>query len=1350
MAWGEPFPKTSGFTRSGCAETWLVAGWYGSAASHVPAGYTGCWGVTSLNVNRNPDDGQYPYGQMQSVILDGYYYVIGGVGTPQDGSASPARTLSCERYSFADGTWEVIADLAGGYTAGPIYHGVATDGTYVYVAGGESVPGAELNAVARYDPATNTWTALATLPARRTAGHLHYDGNGYLWWVSGSFVSGQDDVYRYEIATNTWTTGYDGMALIRNAASVIYDGKIYQAGGFWQTSTLNTRDFFGAYDIATDTYSSVAYANLPVPLHSMGMVARDGKIYVFGGFTNTGSGDVANTKTYVYDIATNAWSDLGDDIPTGAFLPAFVMYDNDTAVALAGNTGSFVYVFAPGEIVTNTATQDAADRLRSSVSETTGSLLDAVDVRAVDASVQEAYSYAQRLEPQTLTAFREVLRERDSATVDARYYPRPRQNSAMENRYDGVTVLSRLANWYPPRAFGTVTELGITSASTATAQEIITWLLADWATLVPWLTYETVPDLRYRTPDEDYASGDGIATTAVLAIAQDGNNRKTALEVLRDLLSPFPGTVLRQNSTGKLEIVPVVGPDADATPHLTLNSFDVYSVSIGEPDPFDIVNRATFTCSSWERSTGVEVMQPAYFQVGSLLNMGRAVWYAPPSDRLNLQPSETGTILQEDDMTPASSFTQQTPGLWSVGSSSIPAGTGIGLRDGGNNPTVTLAWSLYTDDGSTTPKETGTDGLSLLEDEIPFDGVWRDTIQWSRLGGSGIIQCRWNADRQGVEFRLGAWDLEANCFFAPCDGFVVEFTLNDYSVGYAQRLQRTGTFGVTENGDTIPSPTNTNAIEDSQTEFGVLERTVNVTGYSFTASQLAEMARGFVLANITPKVTREVEVSALTGFRVLFDDIGRLVQLPNGDSGLLTGVEYNDDFTSRTVSKIARVQVNNLSTSGALDTATGFHINELGAYWLSVEAGLPIETEASGSVGTAGGIPTTSATLVGVGSSSTSLATYPKTGSVSTGDIWVDASAPSGGSGTSASPYNSLTTALAAVSDGQRVIVRGGTITLTSTLSRSTNWATGIEVFAYGSERVTIDMSNLGTSRALSISGQNEHWKGFDFRNGNGGAVIITGSNNVIEDCTASRCGRTGNGGGIFYVYGSGATGNQFRDCAAWRNGDGASTSTNVPDNFKVLADDGSVSTGNVFARCFSANAPDDGFDLYRGNGNTIVDSVSYRAGKYWNGSPAGDGSGFKLGGGVTSSGNNTALGCIAIDNKLVGFDQNSALVAVHIEHCTTTGNDWVGYRNVRSGGTFKNNISFGDVNIKSDSSIAGTFNTWTIPVADPLFANAGAFDYSLGAGSSAIGAADDAGNLGASEVALEVAKRWLAEDLTS
>jgi hypothetical protein len=51
----------------------------------------------------------------------------------------------------------------------PVYqHGVAGDGTYFYVIGGQAWNGSSLNTVAdvyRYDPAADSYTARASLPA---------------------------------------------------------------------------------------------------------------------------------------------------------------------------------------------------------------------------------------------------------------------------------------------------------------------------------------------------------------------------------------------------------------------------------------------------------------------------------------------------------------------------------------------------------------------------------------------------------------------------------------------------------------------------------------------------------------------------------------------------------------------------------------------------------------------------------------------------------------------------------------------------------------------------------------------------------------------------------------------------------------------------------------------------------------------------------------------------------------------------------------------------------------------------------------------------------------------------------
>lgn len=92
------------------------------------------------------------------------------------------------------------------------------------------------------------------------------------------------------------------------------------------------------------------------------------------------------------------------------------------------------------------------NRVRSSVSEDLGSLLDAVEAIPVDLGFDVAFTNAVSQEPAQLMLYRELTRATDSPTVDLVVYPRPQQNTVMEEQFSGVTVLSRLATWYPPRS----------------------------------------------------------------------------------------------------------------------------------------------------------------------------------------------------------------------------------------------------------------------------------------------------------------------------------------------------------------------------------------------------------------------------------------------------------------------------------------------------------------------------------------------------------------------------------------------------------------------------------------------------------------------------------------------------------------------------------------------------------------------------------------------------------------------------------------------------------------------------------------------------------------------------------
>jgi hypothetical protein len=389
-------------------------------------------------------------------------------------------------------------------------------------------------------------------------------------------------------------------------------------------------------------------------------------------------------------------------------------------------------------------------------------------------------------------------------------------------------------------------------------------------------------------------------------------------------------------------------------------------------------------------------------------------------------------------------------------------------------------------------------------------------------------------------------------------------------------------------------------------------------------------------------------------------------------------------------------------------------------------------------------------TLLGVGSGTDSFSLWPRSEQTTTGDWYVDPNAGTNGSGTLGDPFNNLGSAFSAVSDGQRILVRGGALSISSTISRNTNWATGIEVWGYGDERPIIDRGGSGDLLSFGGSARREHWRGFEFRNAGRFTVFITGSDITIEDCW----GHNGTSNG-FYIFGANPTGNVVQDCVAWNIGSASGTGIDV---FKCAGPDSSNRNqgGNAFVRCFARWGSDDNFDLFNSHDNLIVDCVSHRAGYHWDGSSevsVGNGSGFKLGDGNSPSnpGGNTIRGSLAIQNKLHGITHNFTPGPTPIIKCTSIFNTWVGYQ-LHTESSFWSNIAYGNggpADGKSSGSIEGAHNTWNLGITDPKFAGAGVRDYSLAQDSPCLDVAHDGGHLGASWAALELAKAWLPKALT-
>lgn len=220
------------------------------------------------------------YGLSTSVV-DGIIYAIGG-GL----DSSYLTTSTVEAYNPTTDTWTTLADMPTprAYVSTTVVDGI------IYAMGGIQEPGPRSNfegvpAVEAYDPATNTWTALADILTPRAGLHASVV-NGKIYAMGGAVdinSPGLPTVEVYDPATNTWATKADMLTPRVILATSVVEGIIYAIGGTLESSgstwpAISTAE---AYNPATDTWT--ALADMPTARAWIGTSVVDGIIYVIGG-----------------------------------------------------------------------------------------------------------------------------------------------------------------------------------------------------------------------------------------------------------------------------------------------------------------------------------------------------------------------------------------------------------------------------------------------------------------------------------------------------------------------------------------------------------------------------------------------------------------------------------------------------------------------------------------------------------------------------------------------------------------------------------------------------------------------------------------------------------------------------------------------------------------------------------------------------------------------------------------------------------------------------------------------------------------------------------------------------------
>jgi hypothetical protein len=305
--------------------------------------------------------------------------------------------------------------------------------------------------------------------------------------------------------------------------------------------------------------------------------------------------------------------------------------------------------------------------------------------------------------------------------------------------------------------------------------------------------------------------------------------------------------------------------------------------------------------------------------------------------------------------------------------------------------------------------------------------------------------------------------------------------------------------------------------------------------------------------------------------------------------------------------------------------------------------------------------------------------------------------------GTYLSPFLTIPKAMSVAQPGDTIFVRGGTYSLSTTISISSNGTSSSKyyLFAFRNERPILDFSLMPVSssnRGIEVSGTYWHIKGLDIYRAGDNGMYISGSNNIVEFCSVYENNDSG------LQLGGGASDNQIINCDSYFNYDPGTNGGNA-DGFSPKMD---VGTGNYFYGCRSWQNSDDGYDGYLRGADGVTTTYEncwcFRNGYLKSGAAsAGNGNGFKMGGSDTKDLRHNFIlkKCLSFNNRVKGFDQNSNFGSMTLYNCTgyLNGTNYKVDQTIASGDSIvvKNCVALGAYGSLASFAIQAT-NSWMNP----------------------------------------------------
>lgn len=262
--------------------------------------------------------------EWDSAVLNGKLYLFGGNPVAAGGKQGAPPGLVFE-YDPAADRWTKKKNMPQ-----PAHHNapVAHNGK-IYVFGGaiQRQPGGPtqfpINNAWEYDPAADSWRALAPMPIRRMAaaavesgGKLYVIGGAAPWPGLENEPLGGDQPHRivdanhmYDPGTNSWQVRQTLPTPRTHMFVGAVGGKIYAIGGRVGSMTVvngSTTDLVEEYDTAADRWGAVKL-RMPTPRDGGVVGVFDGRIYVAGGQSINAINNSVSRAMEAYDPAIDRW-----------------------------------------------------------------------------------------------------------------------------------------------------------------------------------------------------------------------------------------------------------------------------------------------------------------------------------------------------------------------------------------------------------------------------------------------------------------------------------------------------------------------------------------------------------------------------------------------------------------------------------------------------------------------------------------------------------------------------------------------------------------------------------------------------------------------------------------------------------------------------------------------------------------------------------------------------------------------------------------------------------------------------------------------------------------------------------